>query len=245
MHRRPLLAAALLLIGLALAVASQSATNYPALTNVWRSPEAFNPTGVPFQMVQVALAESRSSAVGQDGLSIRYAILNTSKDTLTRVGIGVVEFFPSGQIKGFHIFTMKVRIAPGDRVFGTYATAQYRIARGDRLVMVPYSAAGSTLHWVMDKDDFVAVNRSLEAVQGDASSAGMVNLQESAVGPPHNQYPGDPGGGGSCLSTCQTAASQCEATCKCGVSSTGCTCNPDGSLTTSCACFQCPPPKAP
>lgn len=49
--------------------------------------------------------------------------------------------------------------------------------------------------------------------------------------------------GSGCLATCQTAAALCESTCKCGVSSNSCTGNPDGSLTTSCSCFQCPSSK--
>jgi hypothetical protein len=212
--------------------------------NTWRSPEAFNPTGAPFQLLQ-APAASLKSGIGTGGLSVRYAIHNTSKETLTRLGIEVLTFFPSGQVKGFHVFTMKTRIAPGETVFGTYASAQYHVAPGDRLVMVPYSASGAALRWTMDRDDLAAVSQSLEAAAGDASSAGMVSLEDRAAGPPQNQYPpGDPGGSTSCLTTCQSAASQCESTCKCGVSSTSCTCNADGSLTTSCSCFQCPKPPA-
>ncbi len=217
----------------------------PAFGGAWRSPEAFNPNGAAFQVAQVAPpASARSGVGGKDGLSVRYAIVNTSNETLTRVGIEVAAFYPSGQAKGFHVFTIKARIAPGERLVGTYATAHYHIAAGDRLVMVPYSAAGATLRWVMGQEDFTAVIRSLESAQGEAAAARMVNLQEPSVGPPQNPYvPGDPGNGGSCLSTCQAASTHCEATCRCGVSSTSCTCNPDGSLTTSCSCFQCPPPK--
>jgi hypothetical protein len=152
-HRRALFAIPMLLVALSPACASG---------NTWRSPEAFNPTGAPFQLLQ-APAASLSSRVGTDGLSVRLAIHNISKETLTQVGIEVLTFFPSGQVKGFHVFTLKARIAPGETVFGTYASAQYHVAPGDRLVMVPYSASGAAFRWAMGSDDLVAVSQSLEA----------------------------------------------------------------------------------
>ncbi len=242
MLRASLASLALMLSLSSYAAAVPAPAGVPPSVNLWRSPDAFNPAGAPFEMAAVEPSSTASTGVGSDGLSIRYAIMNTSKETLTRIGVLVLSFFPSGQLAGYHTFNMKTRVAPGERTYGTYATARYHVAASDRLVMVPYSAAGSALRWTMSADDLAAVGRTLTSARGEASAAGEVNLQD-VVGPPHNQYPGDPGSSGGCLTTCQSANSQCEAICKCGIASTGCTCNPDGTLTTSCSCFMCPPPK--
>jgi hypothetical protein len=185
----------------------------PLVAAVWRSPGAVNPAGVPFELAQVPAAPCSDSPVEGDGLSIQYVLHNRSAETLTQVGIEVVSFSAGGQLKGFRTYTGAVEIGPGERTTNTYAAAGFPVAPGDRLVMLPYSARGSTLRWQVPDAEFLRRTQALTAAQGDTPPA----LRSSCLNP----------------ALCKT--------CRCGVASSFCESDASGApVVVRCDCGPCP-----
>jgi hypothetical protein len=201
---------------LAFAVAA-SALAPPAIAGAWRSPAAVNLPGAPFELVQVPTAPCSDSPVAGDGLSIQYAIRNTSAETLRQVGIEIVSFSAAGELKAFQTYTGGVQIAPGASMWNTYTTAGYHVAPGDRLVMLPYSASSGrrgTLRWEVPGEELFRRTQALRAAQGDRAP---------------------PAGEAGCLNP-----SLCNG-CTCGTLGSFCESDASGALgTVRCECKECP-----
>lgn len=211
----------------------------PVCAAVFRPVDLVNVPGAPYE---ISAAQASTPAPAAHGLfAFEFRALNTGSEPLSRIGVEAMVFSPSGEPKGFYQFQIKTNLKPGVAAYLGYGTSKtgpgkipINAAAGDRIVLIPYAAAGPGSSWQAASSDLSEAHASLKAAKGDAS---FVNVRGGVVS--QNQTPpGDPGSTGTCLA-CQNAYTQCESVCKCGVSSVSCNCSDNSQ---ACSCFQCPPP---
>lgn len=211
-----------------------------------KQPAVLNLDEAAFRLGALRAVPNSAGQPAGELLTVEFEVENAARGRLDRVGVEATVFSAEGELRGFYIFDLPVHLNPGASSYVRASTGRFHASASDRIVLLPYAASGPGLRWRIGAARMQEVTQLIAAAQGDVeraeanlAAAALVNATGSAVTPQSPTPPSDPYGGG-CAAQCQNASSSCTATCPCGVSSVSCSCQPDGSYSDTCTCFQCP-----
>ena len=168
-------------------------------------------------------------------LKVELHVLNTSRQRIGELELQALVLSPSGQLKGFHTFTLDVDLAPAERAYLAYRTEQFVVGPGERVLLVPYRAMGPGFTWRLPAEQ---ARRVLEEVERRALGRDEAERVWAADTDPPVDGIETPLG--HCRSLCAERDTSCLTSCRCGVQSFSCNCSNE-SISSSCSCFQCPP----
>lgn len=195
--------------------------------------DVVNFDAAPYALARVDEASVITDTKGR--FSVEFYVHNSSPRTIHEVGIRAAVFAKGGEsLKGYYVFTMPVRVAPGDTQYVLYTTSDYKAAPGDRAVLLPVSAKGTGVQWRQRGDIETDAMKSLERGRGDASSIESIWAADNQGPIPGIEGPPT----GDCRSLCSDDRTRCESSCSCGMASHSCSCSGEG-LSVTCTCNQC------
>lgn len=168
-------------------------------------------------------------------LKVELHVLNTSRQRIDELELQALVLSPSGQLKGFHTFTLDVDLAPAERAYLAYRTEQFVVGPGERVLLVPYRVAGPGFTWRLPAEQAKRVladveRRALAGEEPERAWAADTDPPVDGIEPPL----------GHCRSLCAERDTSCLTACRCGVQSFSCNCS-DESISSACSCYQCPP----
>jgi hypothetical protein len=103
--------------------------------------EAINAEDAPMRLVK--LGDLRAS----ENLRLEFQLANRSREFLPWVELTAEVYWPGGDLKGFHSFTLATNLRPGEQRFFLYRTGEIDVSPGDRVVLVPTFARLGSGNW--------------------------------------------------------------------------------------------------
>jgi hypothetical protein len=170
--------------------------------------------GLPVHIKAAAL--SREALSTPVPLGVKFQMANSSSEMLRTVEFIANVSARDGQLKGFHGFTLKVNLAPGEERHFRNTTGSFQLEQGDRVELIPARIAGSRSSWDIDRPD-----RMKRAASAESSDS------------PMKDGPTD-----TCDARCAAKEESCSDKCTCGLAEFSCSCGV-GTLTYTCKCYKC------
>lgn len=105
--------------------------------------EVVNPKGAPTRLA-AKLGELLHTS---DSLRLEFQLANRSQEFLPWVELTADIYSPTGELKGFHSFTLSTNLRSGEQRFFLYRTSEIDLSPGDRVVLTPTLVRMGTGNW--------------------------------------------------------------------------------------------------